>query len=184
MSLTDNILDVFNRADSEVIEEGKGWYAAALVFAASLDSPIRSAGIISALSARNGWGNNKNKAAQLYAQNGDGTGVGMSMFVNKAIRIYNGEPALDVLTSDKQNAFYRNIMGDYSYVTVDGHAYDLAMGRVHTMKERAPLKRKGEYDRFSRAYRSAAFSVGLLPAELQAITWLQWRNETGYSNRG
>lgn len=179
--LVDNILRVYERADSESISAGMNWYSDAHQFAASIDNPFRSAGVIAALSPKSGWTNNKNKAAQLYSQDGDGTHIGMRGPVSKAIRIYRGEDALDVLGGDKERAFYVNIVEpDNTWaVTIDRHAYDLAIGQYHNEKERSPLSRKGEYDRFAGAFRSAASSVGIRPSELQAITWVQWRKEHG-----
>jgi hypothetical protein len=143
----------------------------------------RAAGVIAALSPMNGWENNKRKAAQLYAQKGDGTNCGLLRNVAKAVAIYNGEDALDILGGDKVRAFYATIVdpsGDHEPV-IDRHAFDIAVGMVTNDAARSALSRKGEYQRFSDVYRAAAVKVGIGPSQLQAVTWMQWRDEKGVS---
>lgn len=181
--LTKNILSVYQRATPQNIVEGMTWYDDAHSFARSLDpkNPARAAGIIAALSPMSGWGNNKNKARQLFAQNGDGIGIGMRSNVNKAIAIYNGADPLDVLGGNKVRAFYSTILdptGDHDPV-IDRHAHDIAMGMPFPNKGRQSLERKGEYARFATAYRETAKAIGIGPAQLQAITWLTWRDILG-----
>jgi len=180
--LTENILSVYRRATLDDINEGMDWYSDAHEFARTLDSNIqRSAGIIAALSPMSGWANNKAKARQFYVQDGDGTGIGLFRNVRKAVRIYRGEAPLDVLGGEKVRAFYQTIVdpeGDHNPV-IDRHAFDIAMGRVTSDKERSTLSRKGEYARFADAYRVAAKSLDIGTAQLQAITWVTWRNELG-----
>ena len=185
----DNVLAVWNRCTLDAFRDGIVWYPNANAFARSLD-PIRfhrAAGIIAALSPMNGWKNNKAKAALLYRQNGEvvwnGTknGIGLATNVRKAIDIYNGEDALDILTSNKVNAFYLSIVdpyGDHSPV-IDRHAFDIAVGQVTDDAARRQLERKGEYARFSDVYRDAASIIGFSPAQVQAVTWEQWRDERG-----
>lgn len=179
----ENILSVYRRASFAAFSEGMAWYDDAHNFARELGGNQfhRAAGVIAALSPMNGWSNNKNKAAQLYAQNGDGTGCGLYKNVAKAIRIYNGEDALDVLGGDKVRAFYLTIVepyGDHEPV-IDRHAFDIAIGMRTNDKARQILGRKGYYGAFSDAYREGARSAGIAPAQLQAVTWMQWRDELG-----
>lgn len=178
-----NVLAVYNGASADAMREGLSWYLDAHNFARILDpeNVARAAGIIAALSPMNGWENNKRKAAQLYAQNGDGTGCGLTRNVAKAVRIFNGEKPLDVLNGDKVTAFYRTILdptGDIDPV-IDRHAFDIAVGERTDEKRRGALSRKGVYNDFANVYREAARIAGIGSAQMQAITWVAWREAIG-----
>lgn len=179
---TPNVLAVYRDADFYAFSAGMTWYDDAHDFARILDNNVhRAAGIIAALSPMNGWNNNKNKAAQLYAQNGDGSGCGLYNNVAKAVAIYNGADPMDILKGDKVRAFYETILdptGDHNPV-IDRHAFDIAVGRRTDNRTRGILGRKGEYDKFARAYRRAADAAGIGAAQIQAITWMHWRNIHG-----
>lgn len=188
----ENIVSEYLRASETDITEGMAWYNDAHSFARSLD-PVRfhrAAGVIAALSPLNEWENNKRKAEQFYSQrgvinwNGAKNGIGLANSVRKAIRIYNGDDALDVLsgaTAQKTRAFYLGIAdpeGDHSPV-IDRHAFDIAIGQRTNDDARSWLNRKGEYARFSDVYREAASLIGIGPSQLQAITWLGWKGRHG-----
>lgn len=176
----DNVIYAYLSASDSDVAAGMTWYDDAHMFAKSLD-PVRfhrAAGVIAALSPMNGWKNNKAKAALLYAQNGDGSRVGLRNNVRKAQAIYRGEDALDVLGGDKVRAFYATIVdpsGDHEPV-IDRHAFDIAVGRVTDDETRQALGRKGVYARFADCYREAALLAGIGAAQMQAITWVAWRN--------
>lgn len=184
----DNIIYVYLSATDSEVAAGMTWYDDAHMFAKSLD-PVRfhrAAGVIAALSPMNGWKNNKAKAALLYAQNGNGHRVGLYRNVRKAQAIYRGEDALDVLGGDKVRAFFATIVdpyGDHEPV-IDRHAYDIAVGRVTDDATRASLARKGEYVRFADCYREAASLAGIGAAQMQAITWVAWRNRRNIIHHG
>jgi hypothetical protein len=178
-----NVLSVYNGASAHAMREGISWYSDAHNFARILDGDRfhRAAGIIAALSPMNGWENNKRKAAQLYAQNGDGTGCGLTKNVAKAVRIYNGEDALDVLGGDKVRAFYLTILDPHGDVTpvIDRHAFDIAVGERTDEKRRGILSRKGVYSEFADVYREAARIAGIGAPQMQAVTWVAWREALG-----
>lgn len=181
-----NVLAVYNGASSDAIREGLVWYMDAHNVARSLASeynlPVHAtAGILAALSPLNGWENNKRKAIQFLAQNGDGTGIGLSRNVEKCIRIYNGEHPDDVLSGDKVTAFYRTILDPHGDIdpVIDRHAFDIAVGERTDEKRRGALGRKGVYAAFADVYREAAKIAGIGSAQMQAITWVEWRNRLG-----
>lgn len=186
--LSANILSVYHSATPENIAEGMEWYNDAHSFAVSLDSDtVRSSGIIAALSPLSGWSNNKAKARQLYAQegivqwNGNANGIGLSNNVRKAERIYHGESPYDLIVRPKTRAFFETILdptGDHNPV-IDRHAFDIAMGEQTGNKAKQSLGRKGEYARFATAYREASQTIGIGPAQLQAIVWVAWRESLG-----
>ena len=178
-----NVLAVYNGASAEVMRSGLSWYLDAHNFARILDptNTSRAAGILAALSPMNGWENNKRKAAQLYAQNGDGAGCGLTKNVAKAVAIYNGADPLDVLGGDKVRAFFATILdptGDIDPV-IDRHAFDIAVGERTDEKRRGALSRKGVYAEFANVYREAAKIAGIGSAQMQAVTWVAWRDALG-----
>lgn len=180
----ENILSVYRRAEPDMLAAGLSWYDDANTFAHTLDKRFhRAAGVIAALSPMNGWQNNKNKAALLYAQHGDGTMVGLKKNVAKAQRIYFGEDALDVLGGDKVRAFFSTIVNPHdsdATPVVDRHAFDIAVGmRTDDRTRGRILARKGQYDMFAQAYRDAAHIADIGAPQMQAVTWMQWRKELG-----
>lgn len=180
----ENVLSVYNSASADALRDGLSWYLDAHNFAKILDpeNVARAAGIIAALSPMNGWENNKNKAALLYRQNGDGDNVGLKTNVAKAIRIYNGEAPLDVLRGDKVRAFYETILNPYSAEAtpvIDRHAFDIAVGERTDDKTRGMLARKGMYESFASVYRESARITGIGSAQIQAVTWVAWREIHG-----
>lgn len=181
-----NVLAVYNGASADALRQGLSWYLDAhnvsrrLASAYGLTTP-QVAGIIAALSPMNGWGNNKRKAEQLLSQGGNGEGCGLTRNVAKAVAIYNGADPLDILGGDKVRAFYATIldpMGDIDPV-IDRHAFDIAVGERTDEKRRGILGRKGVYGEFAHVYREAAIVAGIGSAQMQAVTWVAWREALG-----
>lgn len=193
--LVSNVLAVYNGASAQNIREGLSWYLDAhnLAYLLAKSLPPRkygtkplythpcAAGIIAALSPMNHWENNKRKAWQLIQQEGDGTGCGLLTNVRKAERIYFGEAPLDVLGGNKVRAFYQTILDPTGDVTpvIDRHAFDIAIGERTDDERRSALRRKGVYDSFADVYRDAARAVGIGAPQMQAITWVAWREALG-----
>lgn len=179
----DNILRTFDAASAADRDFGMTWYNDAHNFAREIGGNRfhRAAGIIAALSPMSGWENNKRKAAQLINQNGVGTGCGLYNNVRKAEAIYRGEDALDVLKGDKVRAFYLTIIDPEGDITpvIDRHAFDIAVGMRTNDKARGILGRKGVYGEFANAYQTAARLIGIGAPQMQAITWVAWRNMHG-----
>lgn len=188
-----NILAVYNGASSDNLRWGLMWYptahnAALRMGGGRAQHLSRNAGIIAALSPMNGWTNNLRKASALVSLRGRVTvvkgqpnGIGLGANVAKAIAIYNGADPLDILNGDKVTAFYRTILdptGDIDPV-IDRHAFDIAVGEPTNDKRRGALSRKGVYLEFAHAYREAAKIAGIGAAQMQAITWVQWRESLG-----
>ena len=189
-----NILAVYNMATADDLREGLAWYQTAHQWCrvqAGSNRPhlvARNAGIVAALSPLNGWGNNKRKAAEVISkrgkivvEKGKPNGIGLGSNVAKAIAIYNGADPLDILGGDKVRAFYATILdpqGDIDPV-IDRHAFDIAVGERTDEKRRGILSRKGVYSDFAAAYREAAKVAGIGSAQMQAVTWIAWRNIHG-----
>ena len=188
-----NILAIYGAATADDLRDGLSWYQDAHNWCRTMARGrshlvARNAGIVAALSPLNGWGNNKRKAAELISKRariiiepGKPNGIGLGKNVEKAIAIYNGADPLDVLRGDKVRAFYSTILDPQGDVipVIDRHAFDIAVGERTNEKRRAALSRKGVYSEFADAYRDAARIVGIGSAQMQAITWLAWRNIHG-----
>lgn len=186
-----NVLAVYDRACPRAVEYGSTWYHDAHNQASVIDPvrPMRAAGVIAALSPLNVWSNNINKAFLLYSLGGNvvidpvtrANGIGLSRNVEKAIAIYNGEDALDVLRAPKTRAFFLSIAEPDAIhaPVIDRHAFDIAIGERTNDAARHQLGRKGVYSQFAGCYIMAAKYVGIAPSVMQAITWEQWRIELG-----
>lgn len=188
-----NILAVYNGATADNVRFGLQWYSIANNAALSMGGGRawhlnRNAGIIAALSPMNGWDNNIRKAREVVSlrgrisvEKGQPNGIGIGSNVAKAIAIYRGADPLDILKGDKVTAFYRTIVdptGDIDPV-IDRHAFDIAVGEPTSDKRRGILSRKGVYAEFAHAYREAAKIAGIGSSQMQAITWVQWRESLG-----
>ena len=94
---------------------------------------------------------------------------GPGFFANrdKAARILSGEAPLEVLGGDKVRAFYCNLTGDYSVVTIDRHALAIC-GWQGSLTSRA-------YSRIECAFKFAGERLDMTGAEVQALTWSYWR---------
>lgn len=174
--MVENILNSYNKASSAQIEEGLNWYRDANQFARTLPVPLtNAAAVISALSPANKWSTNKLEAQAIihnvpgyrfctYGQN-----------VEKA-RIALREPEPERLFSEKTGyktlSFYHNILNpeDPNWVTIDRHAAAVAEGRENSGSVRLTVK---QYRAYAEAYKTAAFILGILPCQLQAICWVQ-----------
>jgi hypothetical protein len=142
------------------------------------------AGFVAALSPQNGWDDQvrwteKQIVAGLAALDASGVdlaareipGPGFRSNKAKAARILAGESPADVLSGPKVRAFWANLCGDLSPVTVDRHAIVIAWG------ENAPASLTAKrYAEAASAYAEAASRLGLAPAEVQALTWCAHRD--------
>ena len=85
----------------------------------------------------------------------------------------------DILTrlnGQKIRSFYSNIRG-LDEVTIDGHAYNIALGIRQGLTSDKTNMGKKLYREMQSAYVKAAKRVGIKPHELQAITWTTWKRE-------
>ena len=93
---------------------------------------------------------------------------------------YDGAKAM--LKGQKITSFFMDIMGEFN-VTIDGHARNIAYGeRVGLTDDRTNIGVR-EYRALQAAYEEAARRVGLMPYQLQAITWRVWRDRHGITNK-
>ena len=164
-----SIIAVWHRASEDDILAGKGWYAAAREFAATLwaDHLDRAAGIIAALSPMTSWAQNMAQAGQVVAalQNGEPCpAVQTGSNRAKVWAIGHGADPVATLSGPKITRFYRAIMGDDSVVVVDRWAARVAGFDVDAVPPRL-------FALCEEAYTLAAAELGVAPAVLQATTW-------------
>jgi hypothetical protein len=184
----DNILAVYRAARPEQIAAGMQWYADAHTFALAISGGdlITGAGVIAALSPQTSWAQNMTLASRAFVEGFASGQTGAN--VDKANRILAGESPEDVLgwnnpkakSGHKVRNFYRNIVDPTGReCTIDRHAFDVAVGEQTDSKARGQLGRVGQYDLFADTYREAARLAGIAPAQMQAITWVTWREAIG-----
>jgi hypothetical protein len=172
----ENVLDTFDKATPDQMAEGLAWYHEAHELAVTLDpaNPLRAAGVISAFSPQCRWDRNMQLARNAFA--GDVSGH-MGTVLSKVSRILVGEDVVTVLRADKTVNFALTMADPHhpTAVVVDRHAFDIAVGRVTETEAKKILKRKGVYDAFADVYRLAARERNVSPSEMQAVTWVVWR---------
>ena len=189
-TLVANILDAY----TEAIRHGaRPWYQDAHDHAADLAERHgitlrQSVGIIAALSPSTAWERNLQLASTLI-QTGD-CAHAYGECITKARRIRNGEDPTDVLGGPKVRSFFRNILYPTrpGAVTIDRHAFSIAVNapqraRTRTLSDadlKRGLSRRGAYTLTAAAYRCAARRLGILPQDLQSITWDYWRDVHAY----
>lgn len=187
--VVDNLLSLYKGAGSPILEQGLGWYQSAKMEALRLSQAYflasyrHAAGVISVLSPAVKWEVNLRDAeTACAARKGEDFKVSTyRQFKQKAIAIRDGDHPkkwINPKTAPKTWAFYQCISNPESknYVVIDRHALAAAMGRNLTDKERSSvLKRVGAYEWWSGRYKEAAAEVGVLPLQMQAVVWLQWR---------
>ena len=188
-----NIVSVYRDADKTQHAEGLLWYSdaqkAAHDIAVKYDIAVYIvAAVIAALSPNNKWSRNLTNADALIGAfvNGDGLlSVKVSTYhkmKQKAWDILVARPDYDgakaMLKGQKITSFFMDIMGEFN-VTIDGHARNIAYGeRVGLTDDRTNIGKK-EYRALQAAYEAAAERLGLMPYQLQAITWRVWRDRHG-----
>jgi len=186
-----NILACYHRASDMDRREGLYWYETAHSDAQALADRYgvtvwQAAGVIAALSPGARWGSNLLDADLLMASWRAGkalpaVGVYGARNVAKAGRILHGPgDGASVLlqfnkkTGPKTWVFYQLIAEplDSSLVCIDRHAKAIAVNRSAADSD---IVRPSEYEHLADHYRHIAELVGLLPHQVQAITWVTWR---------
>ena len=185
MTVSKRLLDYYDRADIDTIEAGLNWYSEANILANDLalqyyQDARTIAQVISALSPAVSWEVNKKDAINLT--HGFSKSIARSIVVStygankaKAISILAGIVEIQE-KARKTYSFYKNILLDDNYVTIDRHAYKALHGIKKGGSEAITPKR---YDSAVRAYQETAKQLGIKGYELQAIVWLQYKQEVG-----
>jgi hypothetical protein len=182
-----NILKIYRKANAEQIRQGLSWYSdahneAALLAGLLPDKSIaRAAGIISAVSPGLRWEKNIEAAERIInGESLDGIGQRYKAHRDKAVRIRGGSDLNNEFIGrdrPKTRAFWQLLCNptDPLTVCVDGHGYAIWYGERVTL-DNIPHIRGRLYNRIAGDYVVAAKSLGILPCQLQAITWITWRH--------
>ncbi len=184
-----NILAIYAEATQAEIEGGLSWYQDAHNFAAVNAAKFGLtvevvAGIVSALSPGTDWDRNKADALQVLAGNEAHQFGTYGHNVRKAFEIRKAGQDARVeafFPSDKTFNFYHNIVNPSAgkYVTIDRHALSVGIGATRVDK----TVTKVEYRELARHYNLAAKKLGILPQQVQAVTWVVWRNRKGLKSK-
>ena len=205
---TDNIINCYRRANSIERAEGFLWYECVSLTAKEIGREFgvdkeKVALVISAMSPRRGWNDNKRKAFEViknhckfrlaYASGcmkagldkcqkilDTPNGASSHILFRNAIRPDNASSVLGK-HSYKTKAFAAIIFNHTNpndYVCIDTHAINIAYGAVQTSNVVNRFFSNAElYSHMSGAYNMAAYELQLKVHELQAVTWTHWRNE-------
>lgn len=198
----ENVIKKYREASPAFVEGGHQWYEKAHEEATKLGGgdTKRGAGIIAALSPLSDWDRNVREAKELV-KTGDVKSALLPANVAKAQRIHAGEEPDKVLGGHKVTSFFKNIHdpSNKEPVTIDRHAYDIAMGRpfagsgkpknleelkvprqTGTMSQDLGLSSMGRYKHFVHAYQHAAGELGVdIPNKVQATSWVTHRGAIG-----
>jgi hypothetical protein len=181
----ENILSIYHKALPQDLVAGLAWYPEAhnqakrLAAVASV-SLQQAAYAIAALSPNTPWLDNVETSWAVARHHANGGSEAdfhyktrcLGLSVHKAFRILQGD--LFALSGPKVTAFADNIMyPDASRkVTIDRWAYRIAIGTIEVTNVLKVNIRQKLYDQVAAEYIEAAERVGMLPLQLQAITWV------------
>ena len=194
MITTKNIIAIYKLANPSEIKHGLTWYVNATKdckeIAIKYDLPIHIViGVVSALSPNNKWERNIINADDLckaFIDGQDMDSIKVSTYhkmKQKAWSILEQMPSYDetitILNGKKIVSFFKNISGDESDITIDGHARNIAYNDRQGLTTPNTNIRKLEYLDIQKAYLRASKKLGIKAYELQAITWVVWRRIHG-----
>lgn len=176
---TANIMRVLNSANDAQIAAGIEWYERANRLAVELsekhDFPVENVVFaIAALSPIKDWGGNKQATIELVETGNTKNQTPEN--VAKAKRCLAGD--LGALRGQKVTRFAGAIMNPQgnSVACIDRHAFSIWMGEKQSDIQQKVLTRKGAYEMVADAYDIAAQISGRPVHEVQAITWVVWRD--------
>ena len=189
-----NIIATYKLATPSEIKEGIAWYLNATTdcknIAIKYELPIHIViGVVSALSPNNKWTRNITNADDLckaFIDGQDMDSIKVSTYhkmKQKAWSILEQMPSYDetikILNGKKIVSFFRNISGDETDITIDGHARNIYYNDRQGLTTPNTNIRKLEYLDIQKAYLRASKKLGIKAYELQAITWVAWRRIHG-----
>ena len=194
MITTKNIIAVYKLAKPSEIKHGLTWYVNAnsdcKEIAEKLELPLHIViGVVSALSPNNKWERNIINASDLctaFINGQDMDSIKVSTYhkmKEKAWSILetmpNYEETIEILNGKKIVSFFRNISGDETDITIDGHARNIYYNDKQGLTTPNTNIKKNEYKDIQKAYLRASKKLGIKAYELQAITWVAWRRIHG-----
>jgi len=194
MITTKNIIAVYKMATPDEIKQGIEWYLNATSDCKNIADRLRLPlhiviGVVSALSPNNKWKRNIVNADELctaFINGQDMDSIKVSTYhkmKQKAWSILRLMPTYDdavtILNGKKIVSFFKNINGDESEITIDGHARNIYYNDRQGLTTPNTNIKKSEYADIQVAYLRASKKLGIKAYELQAITWVAWRRIHG-----
>jgi len=194
MITTKNIIAIYKLAKPSEIKHDLTWYVNAnsdcKEIAEKLELPLHIViGVVSALSPNNKWERNVINAEDLctaFINGQDMDSIKVSTYhkmKEKAWSILETMPTYDetieILNGKKIVSFFRNISGDETDITIDGHARNIYYNDKQGLTTPNTNIKKNEYKDIQKAYLRASKKLGIKAYELQAITWVAWRRIHG-----
>ena len=194
MITTKNIIAIYKLANPSEIKHGLTWYVNAntdcMRIANKLELPLHIViGVVSALSPNNKWERNIINAQDLctaFMNGQDMDSIKVSTYhkmKQKAWHILETMPSYEetitILNGKKIVSFFRNISGDETDITIDGHARNIYYNDRQGLTTPNTNIKKNEYLDIQKAYLRASKKLGVKAYELQAITWVAWRRIHG-----
>ena len=190
-----NIINIYNLSTPEEIKHDVTWYKKAYIeskkLALKYDIPIHIViGVIAGLSPNNKWDRNIENADTMINAFINGNAIESfkvstyNKMKQKAWLILETMPNYDetitILNGKKIVSFYKNINGDETEITIDGHARNIFYNDRQGLTTPKTNITKLEYAKIQKAYLKASKKIkvngSVLKAyELQAITWLAWK---------
>jgi hypothetical protein len=190
-----NIINIYNLSTPEEIKHGVTWYKKAYIeskkLALKYDIPIHIViGVIAGLSPNNKWDRNIENADTMINAFINGNAIESfkvstyNKMKEKAWLILETMPSYEetitILNGKKIVSFYKNINGDETEITIDGHARNIFYNDRQGLTTPKTNITKLEYAKIQKAYLKASKKIkvngSVLKAyELQAITWLAWK---------
>lgn len=185
-----SILRFYSLATLTEHKEGLDWYNDANIYCKELASRFditlqQSVGIVAAFSPQTGWTENKRYAVSFLLQ--PNNQVRLLIQQVKAKNILKLKSESDIYaslsvngTAWKTKAFFLNILNPDipTDVTIDRHAIAVCIQSTDNVsalpKTHGHLK-PTQYAFFQSCYISASNKLGILPHQLQAITWIVYR---------
>lgn len=187
-----NILKVYRRAITDDIANGIEWYDRAKRYAETISKQTgvhvhTVIGVMAALSPNNKWERNVKdceRMCEAWVKGDDLDDFKVCCYhamKQKAWSILENnlttdEEILTRLNGQKIRSFYSNIRG-LDEVTIDGHALNIALGKVQGLTTDKTHMGKKVYIEMQKHYVRAAKRVNIPPHVLQAITWTTWKRE-------
>jgi hypothetical protein len=174
-----NIQASYDAATLEERSAGMHWYDSARELAGHLSTKYQvsvavAAAAIAAHSMNASWKVNVARAESQLA--GRPVGLGAAIAMTDAAMADPGN-ALACVVGPKINPFAHNIVGDLNMVATDRWAQRAGFASSDDKLCDKLIRRVGVRDMLILAYQKVAADVGIAPAELQAIVWVQVRGK-------
>ncbi len=184
---------LYERATAGERYTGRTWYRDAQLDITDLAVAYKTttditAGVVAALSPNTRWVGNLEDADRVLSialapySTADYQECRVSTYnLNKfkafsiAELAWNGSgDVLDILSGPKVTAFYRNLIGDSSALTLDSHAYNAFCGFRATGSDLPGMRAQLTRDARA-AYTQASVVKGETVSAFQAIIWVTWK---------